>query len=916
MKNFKYILLVLILLFSGRKINSQTELKQDNLGNAEKHSESINSVESTPRALFISGQLGYCLGSSITLKTLVLSPSSLPTYTWTDPSGTTYNTQSITVTPSTTTTYSLSYHDNAGTMTVSVTVYQLPTDECNSCQLVQNGALETYQNCHNTVSNIIFPSACWTNAQPYPFLGTNISDVVNWTSPTCGTSDYFTAGFHSGNYGTPVNNNTANTPPHSGNAYAGLIPYYNRPGAYSPYAFEYIQSQLKCPLVQGQTYNVYFYASLSNLSAFIASNNIGAYLSQSPISSITSTVNLSYTPQVNSTSSIPATNPGTWTQVSGAMVGNNEQYITIGNFYPLAQTIPYPTAGEAYYFIDDISVLPATPTLTASSMTVNCNVSTPISLIANGAANAYTSWTDGVNTYSGNTISIPSPSSTKTYTCIVSLPCGSCTPLTQTITITAVNSSPATFSNPNPVICPGNQTALTINGGNNYIWAPSTGLNITTGNSVTASPTSTTNYTVSYTDICSNISTATITVIVNPLPVVTASSTSICTGSFCTLNANGAASYNWLPSTGLNSASGASVIANPATTTVYTITGISPVGCVNTATTSVTVNPVPAAFTVNNATITCSVSAVTLKVQINNNGNIANRNAVSENSVDASSITYTWLPTTGLNISTGTVVTANPTATTIYTITATNSFGCSYTTTATVYYLASLPSSNALFNIQYIPVSGANYWTLSANTNTPVGAISSWTVQGTYITSNGVTQPFPTLITQYPANLNPVTFPGYSSDPSYLMNPNAQLPSPGRFIYGLYDVYYHITHAVWNSTCPTPVIYSWSSPIARHNLLDSLGSSGEIFPFSVGVNKLTGNENELSIYPNPSSTILNIEGSIINENKEIQIVDLLGNLILKYMPLNTSHVSIDISGLNNGAYFIHINKSTYKFIKQ
>ncbi|MEP7164076.1 MAG: putative Ig domain-containing protein, partial [Ferruginibacter sp.] len=46
--------------------------------------------------------------------------------------------------------------------------------------------------------------------------------------------------------------------------------------------------------------------------------------------------------------------------------------------------------------------------------------------------------------------------------------------------------------------------------------------------------------------------------------------------------------------------------------------------------------------------------------------------------------TYVWTPSTGLSATTGSVVTANPTSTTTYTITGTDDFGCTNVTTATV----------------------------------------------------------------------------------------------------------------------------------------------------------------------------------------------------------------------------------------
>jgi gliding motility-associated-like protein len=76
----------------------------------------------------------------------------------------------------------------------------------------------------------------------------------------------------------------------------------------------------------------------------------------------------------------------------------------------------------------------------------------------------------------------------------------------------------------------------------------------------------------------------TITMTVNPLPVVSATSTTICNGASGTITASGATTYTW--STGDNTAS---ITQSPASTTTYTVTGTTG-GCSATATGTITVN--------------------------------------------------------------------------------------------------------------------------------------------------------------------------------------------------------------------------------------------------------------------------------------------------------------------------------------
>ncbi|MBK8683833.1 MAG: gliding motility-associated C-terminal domain-containing protein [Bacteroidetes bacterium] len=145
----------------------------------------------------------------------------------------------------------------------------------------------------------------------------------------------------------------------------------------------------------------------------------------------------------------------------------------------------------------------------------------------------------------------------------------------------------------NPAICLNQSVNLTAGGGSSYVWSPATGLNQTTGATVSASPTGSTSYTITGTSVngCSNTISNTVTI--NPLPALSAtpSSATICIGDSVTLNMNGANTYSWFPTAGLNQSTGPQVKASPNTTTTYTITGTNANGCTNTKVVTVTVNP-------------------------------------------------------------------------------------------------------------------------------------------------------------------------------------------------------------------------------------------------------------------------------------------------------------------------------------
>jgi gliding motility-associated-like protein len=84
---------------------------------------------------------------------------------------------------------------------------------------------------------------------------------------------------------------------------------------------------------------------------------------------------------------------------------------------------------------------------------------------------------------------------------------------------------------------------------------------------------------------------------VTPTTSITATSTNICEGGSTTLTASftggGTPTYTWSPATGLNTTTGATVIASPLDTTVYTVTAVDG-SCTGTATITINVTAKPA----------------------------------------------------------------------------------------------------------------------------------------------------------------------------------------------------------------------------------------------------------------------------------------------------------------------------------
>ena len=234
---------------------------------------------------------------------------------------------------------------------------------------------------------------------------------------------------------------------------------------------------------------------------------------------------------------------------------------------------------------------------------------------------------------------------------------------TDTISV-RVNPLPVISAGSNVSYCIGGSTVLTATGGVSYAWTPATGLSCTTCSNPTANPAVTTTYTVTGTDAngCQNMST--VTVSVNPLPIIDAGPhRNICMGTAITITATGGISYTWSPGTGLSCTTCDSPVASPAVTTTYTVTGTSTAGCSNTDTMSITVNPLPVVDAGPNVSI-CAGSGTVL--------------------TGTGGVSYTWSPGTGLSCTACSSTTANPTGTILYTVTGTDANGCINTDTVRV----------------------------------------------------------------------------------------------------------------------------------------------------------------------------------------------------------------------------------------
>ena len=275
-----------------------------------------------------------------------------------------------------------------------------------------------------------------------------------------------------------------------------------------------------------------------------------------------------------------------------------------------------------------ITVMPSLP-VTVNSVTICLGQSA--NLIASGATNY--SWSNGGNT---NSINV-APVITTNYT--VTGTSGNCTgSAIATITVNVL--PPVTVTS--TTVCSGQSATLTASGADTYLWNGGV-----TSASITINPAiSSIVYFVVGTNTltsCSNSASGTVTI--KQLPVVVATSTTVCNGEPATINVSGADTYIW--NTGIT---GSTFTINSATqTTAYTVIGTNTLtSCSNTATGVITVNEIPN-ITVNPQTI-CDGQTATLTA--------------------SGGSTYSW--NTG---ETSSSISVNPTTTTTYTVDG-SSAGC------------------------------------------------------------------------------------------------------------------------------------------------------------------------------------------------------------------------------------------------
>lgn len=257
-------------------------------------------------------------------------------------------------------------------------------DSTNTCQMVCNGEF----NYHYTTPvnpNLLIYACPWRRP----------TDPYYTTTP-----DYFctdnssTSAAHVPNNFQGWQKSYTNSTATSYEGYAGILTYWggdsNNPA--DPDYREYLQAPLNATLLNNRQYIVSFRISKADKCKW-ASKNIGAWLTASPPTQAYGNYLNVPSPQVQLTSFMNDT--ANWVLVCDTFLSNGtEQWITIGQFTSDAGSVisgSYSGSGinGAYYYIDDVKVMPYDHVIATVSPSTICNGDTVKLIGQTNINNAY-----------------------------------------------------------------------------------------------------------------------------------------------------------------------------------------------------------------------------------------------------------------------------------------------------------------------------------------------------------------------------------------------------------------------------------------------------------------------------------------------------------------------------------------------
>jgi gliding motility-associated-like protein len=286
----------------------------------------------------------------------------------------------------------------------------------------------------------IVPNPSLENYTVCPGGVAQVDNLIGWQKINnhTGSADMINS-CNTGQVGVP-NNAFGTQNANTGVGYFGFALYYQS----TPEFREYTYCTFTSPMVAGVTYDISFFASLSDNSQFGTDDGLELYFSNTPVVGTGGNWNpiTTITPQIQNT--VVITDKTNWIPLSYQYTATGgELYMTIGNFKTDVNTTTYPagagTYSTVYLYVDDFVVEPTiSPCDAAWTTTTACSTDPPINLDALITGDTGGTWAGtGVT---GNTFDPSSGTQSVTY----SSPNG----CDSTQTITVIPSSTATWTPP------------------------------------------------------------------------------------------------------------------------------------------------------------------------------------------------------------------------------------------------------------------------------------------------------------------------------------------------------------------------------------------------------------------------------------------------------------------------------------
>lgn len=787
----------------------------------------------------VSGSSGICTGQSA-----VLVASGAQTYSW----NTGATTNSITDSPSISTTYTVTGTDALGcsttttqlvsvAATLSITVLG-PSSVCSggSATLTGNGGLTySWSTGANTSSIVITPTAntslnligysgSCSNTAVYNVTVNPLPTLSLGTSPTicAGQSATLTASGSatSFSWNTGSSSATIAVSPSVNTTYS--VSGFNSFGCETKSVVAVNTNTLPVPLIVATTTGVCLNASATLSVTGVVSNTWN-------VSGNPTTNTLSISPTGNTIYSVSGTN-------SQGCVGTSTIAITS-------------------YSLPSVNIAPASSTVCALS---------PVSLVASGASGYTWSANGGTNatvTYS--------PSGTTVYTVT-----GQNSNCVNTATASVVtNSLPAISIAPaSATICELTPLTYTASGANNYLWN-----NAVFSPTFLVMPGFSTTYTVQGTGSNGCIKTETVGVTVTPAPTIaiTPSMQTVCYNSTSVYTASGAQSYTWA-----TNATGSTVALTPTAPTVYTVAGTGTNGCIGYGSVLLLIHP---GFTINinptSATVCPNTSTVFTA---------------------SGATTYSWS-----NGSSGASASVVPVVSTVYTVTGFDNNQCARSETVavvtrTVPVMTISPSSPSVCagGAIVLTASGVSTYTWTGNVigpNLMVSPVTSTVYSVSGKSPGSCVASASVGVTVFPTPQINLT----ASSTTICAKEAVSFTATGGSTY------------TWSGTNSTGDTYTTVPAVSQNYTVtatDDNGCQGTASVFIQVTNCVGIPEQEqlkgVALYPNPSSGLVQVQFEWEGE-KEILVTNSVGAIITQ-IRCSSDREIINLSSYAKGIYFVRI----------